>query len=140
MCLKVFCANEIKYLELKQYALSLGSAFQKINFLRDIQSDHEDRGRVYFPNIDFRNFTDKEKEIIEKDIKIDFDKALIGIKKLPKNSKFGVYLAYTYYIKLFNKIKHTPAFVLKKSRIRISNFYKFILYLSSRIQLISGII
>lgn len=140
MCLKVFCANEIKYLELKQYALSLGSAFQKINFLRDIQSDHEDRGRVYFPNIAFRNFTDKEKEIIEKDIKIDFDKALIGIKKLPKNSKFGVYLAYTYYIKLFNKIKHTPAFVLKKSRIRISNFYKFILYLSLRIQLISGII
>ena len=140
MCLKVFCANEEKYIELKYYALSLGSAFQKINFLRDIQSDHEERGRVYFPSVDFHNFTDKDKESIEKDIKIDFDKALIGIKKLPKNAKGGVYLAYTYYIGLFNKIKNTPASLLSKSRIRISNFYKFILYLSSRVQLITGII
>ena len=140
MCLKVFCNNKKQYDELKNYAISLGSAFQKINFLRDIKSDYDERGRVYFPGIDFNNFNESDKKSIEENINIDFNNALTGIKKLPKKAKRGVFLAYTYYKELFSKIKNIRASKLKNSRIRISNFYKFIFYLSSRFKLIIGIV
>ena len=140
MCLKVFCNNKNQYAELKNYAISLGSAFQKINFLRDIKSDYDERGRIYFPGIDFNNFNESDKKSIEENINIDFNNALTGIKKLPKKAKRGVFLAYTYYKELFSKIKNIRASKLKNSRIRISNFYKFIFYLSSRFKLIIGIV
>ena len=140
MCLKVFCNNKNQYDELKNYAISLGSAFQKINFLRDIKSDYDERGRIYFPGIDFNNFNESDKKSIEETINIDFNNALTGIKKLPKKAKRGVFLAYTYYKELFSKIKNIRASKLKNSRIRISNFYKFIFYLSSRFKLIIGIV
>ena len=138
--LKVFCNNKKQYDELKNYAISLGSAFQKINFLRDIKSDYDERGRIYFPGIDFNNFNESDKKSIEENINIDFNNALTGIKKLPKKAKRGVFLANTYYKELFSKIKNIRASKLKNSRIRISNFYKFIFYLSSRFKLIIGIV
>ena len=96
MCLKVF--DKDKYTKLKPYAMSLGAAFQKINFLRDVGSDYTNLGRTYFPNVNLENFTNIDKLKIEKNIKKDFDHALIGIKKLPKSSKKGVYLSYLYYL------------------------------------------
>jgi len=106
MCLKVFCkGNSHLYNSLEPYAISLGSAFQKINFLRDMKSDYEERGRVYFPNVDLENFTQEDKNRIEADIQKEFDHALIGIQKLPQGAKLGVYTAYRYYISLFYKIK-----------------------------------
>ena len=134
MCLKVFCNDEEEYKKLEQYAISLGSAFQKINFLRDIKSDSEERGRVYFPDINFNSFTNEEKSKIEEDIEVDFDNALIGIKKLPNNARLGVYLSYNYYRELLNKIKFLNAKMLKSERIRISNFKKFIIFLSTHIK------
>ena len=95
MCLKVFCDNEEKYNNLEPYAISLGSAFQKINFLRDIKSDNEERGRVYFPGVDYNSFSSIEKIEIEEDIEKDFNHALIGIKKLPSVARSGVCLLYT---------------------------------------------
>ena len=133
MCLKVFCDNEIKYNQLKPYAISLGSAFQKINFLRDIKSDNEERGRVYFPGVDYNTFSITEKIEIEEDIEKDFNHALIGIKKLPSVARSGVYLSYNYYRELLNKIKLLDAEKLKEERIRVSNFKKFIIFLSSYI-------
>ena len=133
MCLKVFCDNEIKYNQLEPYAISLGSAFQKINFLRDIKSDNEERGRVYFPGIDYNTFSITEKIEIEEDIEKDFNHALIGIKKLPSVARSGVYLSYNYYRELLNKIKLLDAEKLKEERIRVSNFKKFIIFLSSYI-------
>jgi phytoene synthase len=101
MCLRIFCENNTElYDTLVPKARSLGSAFQKINFLRDIKSDYEDRGRTYFPQIDFSNFTEADKQQIETDIKKDFDDALEGIKQLPKGSRLGVYVAYIYYLQL----------------------------------------
>jgi len=133
MCLKVFCDNEIKYNQLEPYAISLGSAFQKINFLRDIKSDNEERGRVYFPGVDYNTFSITEKIEIEEDIEKDFNHALIGIKKLPSVARSGVYLSYNYYRELLNKIKLLDAEKLKEERIRVSNFKKFIIFLSSYI-------
>lgn len=133
MCLKVFCDNEEKYNDLEPYAISLGSAFQKINFLRDIKSDNEERGRVYFPGVDYNSFSSREKVEIEEDIEKDFNHALIGIKKLPSNARSGVYLSYNYYRELLNKIKLLDSVGLKKERIRVSNFKKFIIFLSSYI-------
>ena len=108
MCLKVFVEgqNDV-YENLKPHAMKLGSAFQKVNFLRDINSDLIDLGRVYFPNIDIKKFTTQDKIIIEKEIITEFKDALEGIKKLPIKSRAGVYLAYLYYFKLFKKIKAT---------------------------------
>ena len=109
MCLRVFFKNdEKKYDNLKDAARSLGSAFQKINFLRDMKSDFDERGRVYFPGVDFLNFTNLDKETIEADIQADFDHGYQGILQLPENARFGVYLAYVYYINLFKKIKNPP--------------------------------
>ena len=133
MCLKVFCDNEEKYNNLEPYAISLGSAFQKINFLRDIKSDNEERGRVYFPGVDYNSFSSREKVEIEEDIEKDFNHALIGIKKLPSVARSGVYLSYNYYRELLNKIKLLDAERLKTERIRVSNFKKFIIFLSSYI-------
>jgi len=133
MCLKVFCDNEEKYKSLEPYAISLGSAFQKINFLRDIKSDYEERGRVYFPGVDYNSFSKVEKIEIEDDIEKEFNNALIGIKKLPRVARSGVYLSYNYYRELLNKIKLLDSERLMTERIRVSNFKKFIIFLSSYI-------
>lgn len=128
MCLRVFCEGDKKlYDELLPMARSLGSAFQKINFLRDIKADYEDRGRTYFPDVDFTKFTENDKKEIERDIKVDFDDAFEGIKKLPNGSKLGVYIAYVYYLQLFKKIKNTPATTIANKRIRVSDTHKIFL-------------
>jgi 15-cis-phytoene synthase len=126
MCLRVFCEGDAqKYEKLKEPAKRLGSAFQKVNFLRDMRSDYDDRGRVYFPTLDFGHFDAKSKALIEADIQQDFDYAYQeGIRKLPVSARFGVYLAYRYYIKLFRKIQLTSAEGVLKERIRIPNFRK----------------
>ncbi len=126
MCLKVFCnGNEQQYQALVPPAKKLGAAFQKVNFIRDIKSDYEDRGRVYFPGVDFNEFSLTAKEAIEADIQSDFDSALEGIKKLPVEARLGVYLAYKYYLKLFKKIKACPPSQIKEERIRIPDIKKF---------------
>ena len=125
MCLKVFCnGNNNLYLHLIPSAKKLGAAFQKINFLRDIKTDNEALERMYFPNCNFNNFTLADKLAIEKDIEQDFASALIGIKQLPSKAKFGVYVAYQYYVSLFNKIKKTSSKNILQNRIRVSNYSK----------------
>ena len=136
MCLKIFCAkNENQYQSLKADARSLGAAFQKINFLRDIRSDYNERGRVYFPDVDYNNFTEQEKLAIEKDISVDFDNGLNGIRNLPSGAKFGVYLAYIYYVNLFNKIKSAPIEEVKEKRFRVRNRKKVYLLAKSAVKL-----
>jgi 15-cis-phytoene synthase len=135
MCLHVFTSGDLKlYEELKPYAMRLGSAFQKVNFLRDLKDDYYLLGRSYFPNIDLTNFNNVSKKMIEKEIEEDFKYALIGIKKLPAAAKGGVYLAYVYYTSLFNKIKSVPAERVFTERIRISNSYKMGLMINSLFQ------
>lgn len=130
MCLKVFLnGNEVKYNELKPHAMSLGSAFQKINFLRDIKADYTNLGRTYFPNVDMTTFSEEDKINIESDIQKDFAHALIGVKKLPKSSRAGVYLTYVYYYKLFEKIQSISYSKILSQRIRINNFRKMYLVL-----------
>ena len=142
MCLKVFLdGNEEKYQELKPYAMKLGSAFQKINFLRDLRADYLGMGRTYFPNLEsMTDFNEENKRAIEADIEEDFRMGYEGIKKLPRSSRFGVYLAYVYYYSLFNKIKQTPSDHVMSTRIRIPNQRKFSLlfytYLKHRLNLI----
>ncbi|MEB0263073.1 MULTISPECIES: phytoene/squalene synthase family protein [unclassified Mucilaginibacter] len=134
MCLRIFCEHDAAlYDKLVPKARSLGSAFQKINFLRDIKSDYEDRGRTYFPEIDFTNFTESDKQLIETDIKQDFDDALEGIKLLPSGSRLGVYVAYIYYLQLFKKIKATTALTIMQKRIRVSDTQKLSLYLKAKL-------
>jgi phytoene synthase len=128
MCLKVFYKdNEKEYKNLKYYAQKLGDAFQKVNFLRDIKEDYKDRGRVYFPDIDFNNFTSQDKQRIENEIRNDFSNSISGIKNLRKEVRFGVYLAYNYFMALFRKIEKTKAENLIQKRIRINNFRKTLL-------------
>ncbi len=135
MCLKVFTKEEKhEYARLKDSAMSLGSAFQKINFLRDIKSDFEERGRVYFPNVDFNNFSTRQKEEIEDDIKKDFNHGLEGIKDLPKGARMGVYLAYVYYTNLFKKICNCSAEKVSEKRIRVRNRRKIYLLATSSIK------
>ena len=135
MCLRIFCdGNEEQYQSLKEPACSLGSAFQKVNFLRDIKSDFEERGRVYFPGVNYHTFSDADKVAIEADIKKDFDDAYEGIVKLPKGARMGVYLAYIYYTNLLKKIKHEPAAKLSDQRIRVSDGRKFMLLCNSAIR------
>lgn len=125
MCLKVFCTgDEMFYQKLKPHAMSLGSAFQKINFLRDLNADYIGMGRVYFPNLDMTNLNDDHKKLIEANIEQDFHHGYEGITKLPRAARFGVYLAYVYYRALFKKIKNTPSEKVLKSRIRIRNRHK----------------
>ncbi len=128
MCLKVFTdGDEEQYLHLKPSAMRLGAAFQKVNFLRDIQADFDGMGRTYFPGVDFEKFSQTQKLEIEEDIRRDFEAALIGIKQLPKSARLGVYAAYRYYISLFKKIETLPAQRIMHERIRISNPRKFLL-------------
>lgn len=135
MCLRVFCeGDDAQYQRLRESARALGSAFQKINFLRDMASDFDDRGRVYFPGVDFTNFTNDDKERIEEDIKQDFDHGLEGIMQLPKGVRFGVYLAYVYYTNLFKKIKSAPATQVKQERIRVPDRKKVALLFSSAVR------
>ncbi|MBL3657461.1 phytoene/squalene synthase family protein [Fulvivirga sediminis] len=141
MCLKVFCnGNQEQYDHLKPYAMKLGSAFQKINFLRDLKDDYVTLGRSYFPGVELNNFNQAHKEEIERDIESEFKMALTGIKKLPRSSKFGVYLAYIYYYSLFKKIKKTPSTQVMKQRIRIPNPQKisllFYTYLRHRLNIL----
>lgn len=125
MCLKVFVdGNKSLYEELKPSAMSLGSAFQKVNFLRDLKQDHEGLNRSYFPNLNLDNFDENTKGDILKEIDDDFSKAIIGIFRLPKSSRFGVYTAYKYYLKLLNKLRNTPPIKIKSTRIRVPNYQK----------------
>ncbi|MBL7922165.1 MAG: phytoene/squalene synthase family protein [Bacteroidia bacterium] len=126
MCLRVFVKGDKQFYEkLKPFAMSLGAAFQKVNFLRDAKADFELLGRVYFPNIDLNSFDSTGKKNIEIDIEKDFTHALSGIKQLPTESQMGVYLAYYYYRCLFNKIKAVPPHKILSERIRIPNAQKF---------------
>lgn len=132
MCLKVFCFEKPElYTELIPYARKLGAAFQKVNFLRDLKSDFTERGRVYFPGVNFDNFTSEEKKKIEDDIHSDFEQAWIGIRKLPKCGKLGVMVACIYYETLFRKIKITPASKISEGRIRINNISKISLLIQT---------
>ncbi|MGG9970598.1 phytoene/squalene synthase family protein [Ferruginibacter sp. SUN002] len=125
MCLFVFCdSDKEKYQQLKPYARLLGSAFQKVNFLRDAKADYQLLSRTYFPGVDFTNFTPSMKRQIEDDIKNDFEKAYKGIIQLPVKARFGVYVAYKYYWSLFKKIQKTNAEKILEQRIRIPNFSK----------------
>lgn len=125
MCLKVFVkGNQQKYDELKDTAMSLGSAFQKVNFLRDLKADYDDLNRTYFPNTDLANLNEQSKQDIIDDIEKDFSKGLEGIKNLPMEAKFGVFMAYRYYRQLLKKLKHTPALDIKNARIRVPNYKK----------------
>ncbi|WP_439479242.1 phytoene/squalene synthase family protein [Chryseobacterium aquaticum] len=135
MCLYIFVdGNKQQYEALKPSAMKLGSAFQKVNFLRDLKDDYQVLGRTYFPNVDITSFDNSVKEHIENDIQQEFREALEGIKNLPSSARFGVYLAYRYYISLFRKIKRTPAKKIINQRIRISNGRKFSLMMSSYVQ------
>lgn len=125
MCLQVFTNGDKKrYEELKPFAMKLGSAFQKVNFLRDLNEDYKILGRTYFPNIEMNVFDNRVKKAIEKEIEIEFKEALVGIQMLPASSKFGVYLAYRYYLSLFKKITNTEAESILQERIRIPNVQK----------------
>ncbi len=132
MCLKVFVEGNTKqYNELKEPAKYLGSAFQKVNFLRDMKSDFQERGRVYFPGVKFNGFCQQDKKEIEKDIQDDFDKAYEGIIRLPEGAKFGVHTAYVYYQSLFNKIKKASVATVLEERIRIPNDRKILLLIGN---------
>ena len=132
MCLHVFTEGDRKLFgELRPYAMKLGAAFQKVNFLRDLKEDYHHLGRTYFPNVELTDFNLESKKQIELEIEEDFRLALIGIKKLPPSSKGGVYLAYVYYRTLFNKIKRLPPKRIFTERIRINNGHKFGLMLNS---------
>lgn len=132
MCLKIFVrGDEKEYLRLKESAMKLGSAFQKINFLRDLRADFHELGRTYFPGIVLSNFTNEVKKEIESDIENDFRAGYLGILELPKNARFGVYMAYIYYYKLFEKIKGLDANVILNERIRIPDGRKYGLFISS---------
>ncbi|RXG29019.1 phytoene/squalene synthase family protein [Leeuwenhoekiella marinoflava] len=125
MCLTVFVKGDrAKYDELKESAQSLGSAFQKVNFLRDLKADHEELSRTYFPNTNLNALDEASKQKIIAEIEADFAKGLAGICKLPVEAKFGVYTAYRYYRKLLLKLKNTPSLEIKNARIRVPNYVK----------------
>lgn len=141
MCLRVFCeGNEKQYQDLKAPAKKLGAAFQKINFLRDLKADFEEKGRSYFPKIDLKNFTEKDKKEIELEIEQDFKEGFKGIKQLPKNARFGVYTAYIYYYALHQKIKTVKAKRILQERIRIPNRKKYSLLCSSYFKFKLGLV
>ena len=125
MCLKVFVKGDKKqYNDLKPYAMSLGSAFQKVNFLRDLKADHDGLNRSYFPNLNIEEFDEKSKKLILNEINNDFSHALKGIFLLPSSARFGVYTAYKYYLKLLNKLRNTNPLKIKSTRIRVPNYQK----------------
>ncbi|MDG1327563.1 MAG: phytoene/squalene synthase family protein [Flavobacteriaceae bacterium] len=132
MCLKVFVqGDEERYNNLKESAMKLGSAFQKVNFLRDLNEDYENLNRSYFPNINPNNFTEADKARVLLEINNDFEEAYKGIIKLPKEAKLAVYVAYKYYFNLLHKIERTPSKTLKEKRIRVSNPKKMALLVES---------
>lgn len=135
MCLCIFCEKDLQQFEkLKPYAQSLGAAFQKVNFLRDIKADYSDLKRTYFPGVDFNNFTPQMKLSIEEEITIDFENSYKGILQLPLKARFGVYLAYKYYLSLFKKIKQThPKYILQQ-RVRIPNYSKAIIVMRAGVK------
>lgn len=125
MCLYVFCAGDKpEYEKLKPSARALGAAFQKVNFLRDVKADYQELNRTYFPGMDFENFTPVMKQQIENEIAADFVKAYEGILQLPVKARFGVYVAYKYYLSLFKKIKKVQPAKILEHRIRIPNYSK----------------
>ena len=125
MCLKIFVNGDIKkYEELKHSAMRLGSAFQKVNFLRDLKADFEDLSRTYFPNTDLSQLDEASKQQIIAEIEADFNAGFEGIKNLPIEAKFGVYTAYRYYKKLLKKLQKTPSLEIKNTRIRVSDYQK----------------
>lgn len=141
MCLCVFVnGDKEKYEELKESAMALGSAFQKVNFLRDLKADYEDLNRTYFPNTNLMELDEESKRRIVNEIKADFAVGYSGIIKLPEQAKFGVYTAYRYYKKLLHKLQSTPPMEIKNSRIRVPNYEKFGLlahsYLNYKLQLV----
>jgi 15-cis-phytoene synthase len=139
MCLRVFCeGDEEKFQELKPRAMRLGSAFQKINFLRDLKADHYGLGRTYFPGVNMDKFDEAEKKKIEDDIQKDFDEALIGIKQLPEGAKFGVYVAYVYFYALLKKIRRLSAKRVLNARVRISDPNKYWLLIASLLKYKTG--
>jgi phytoene/squalene synthetase len=135
MCLHVFCEGEKSlYRQLEPSARALGAAFQKVNFLRDIKADYAGLSRSYFPGFDFNSFSEPDKQRIEEDIRMDFVKASEGIRQLPVKSRFGVYLAYKYYLSLFKKIEGLkPAHVMER-RVRIPNFRKALIVLRAGVK------
>ena len=139
MCLRVFCNGEnAQYDSLKDGAMSLGSAFQKVNFLRDIKADKDNLGRLYFPGMNMQEWTPQLKKDIEADIAKDFKHALEAINRLPKNSKYGVYTAYRYYFKLFRKLENASFEELFTKRLRVPNSTKFRLLFTSKARLAMG--
>ena len=122
MTLRVFCkGDDAMYQRLKPLAMKLGSSFQKINFLRDLNADYMQMGRNYFPGIDLSNFNEDAKRMIEQDIAADFAEGYKGVKQLPRSARLGVYVAYLYYMALFEKIKNTPCHTVLTKRIRVRN-------------------
>lgn len=135
MCLQVFTeGDKSEYEKLKDSAMQLGSAFQKVNFLRDVNADYYNLSRNYFPNVNLSEFSNIEKKVIEEEIEAEFKLALVGIRQLPQSSRNGVHLAYVYYKKLFDKIKSSTAEKVMAGRIRISNVHKFGLMFDSIIR------
>jgi phytoene/squalene synthetase len=132
MCLRVFAeGNNEMYQGLEKYARALGAAFQKVNFLRDMGSDHDDRGRIYFPGIDFTHFKEESKRQIEAEVAEDFRIAHEGILMLPEGAKGGVWLAYRYYVCLFDRIRKVPVTELRASRVSVPNAQKFFILFST---------
>lgn len=132
MCLKVFCeGDEAQFRQLEEPARRLGAAFQKVNFLRDMQSDYRERGRVYFPGVRFEKFGESDKRSIEDDIQDDFDAAADGIRQLPESARLGVHLAYSYYLKLFQRIKTSPVSGVLTERIRIPDYRKWMILIGT---------
>lgn len=132
MCLRVFTeGNDAMYQELKPAAMKLGSAFQKINFLRDFKADKDGLGRMYFPQLQTQSFNEYTKREIEADVLKDFQDGYEGIKKLPKDARFGVYVAYIYYSRLLNKIVTLPPQAILEERVRISDKQKYALFFGS---------
>lgn len=135
MCLKVFChGEEVQYDKLRDGACKLGAAFQKVNFLRDLYNDYWERGRIYFPNVAIDQFDNEAKRQIEADIQQDFDDAYEAIRKLPSGARLGVYLAYVYYRRLFNKIQRVPASQIMQKRVRIPDGLKAYLMLQTYVK------
>ena len=135
MCLYIFCEGDAAaYSKLKEPARSLGAAFQKVNFLRDVKADYDGLHRTYFPGCDFKNFTDNDKIKIEEEIQHDFNNAFAGILHLPIKARFGVYVAYKYYLSLFTKIRRVKPARILEERIRIPNYSKALIILRAGVK------
>jgi phytoene synthase len=135
MCLRVFCDDNETYKKLEQGAQALGSAYQKVNFLRDMKADYEERGRVYFPGVDYDKFNDRQKDIVIKDIRKDFEKAKLAVNQLPKNARKAVTMSYMYYSQLLDKLDRASADDIKAKRLRLNAPKKALLYIRAHSKL-----